>query len=224
MSEQHIARLSREMRLLRYYAAAMTLAFAVLMLTAFKSPPPHFEQISVERLNIVDADGATRIVIANQQRFPPPMLNGQTFKRAVSPAGLVFYDRKGNEVGGLALTDVEAGKISALAFDNPNMDAIGLMTRIGADGEPISSGLQINQAMPSHLSVMEAAKQTTRRIAIQNEHNNAEILMADAEGRDRIRLRVDHEGQARIEVLDAEGKTVFSAPEAVPSANPASAQ
>ena len=207
-------RLLREMRLLRLYAGALTLAFIAVLLTAFKAPDPHFERLTVERLDIVDADGATRVVLANQQRFPPPMLNGETFKRAVTPAGLVFYDRKGNEVGGLALTDVEAGKISALAFDNPNMDAIGLMTRIGADGEPISSGLQINQAVPSHVKVLDAAKQATRRIAVHNQHNNAEILLADASGKDRIRLRVDSAGDARIEVLDADGRVVFSAPEA----------
>mgnify|MGYP006194576791 CR=1 FL=1 len=69
-----------------------------------------------------------------------------------------------------------------LAFDNPNLDAIGLMTRIGADGEPISSGLQINQAVPSHVKVLDAAKQATRRIAVHNQHNNAEILLADASG------------------------------------------
>ncbi|MCR6624724.1 MAG: hypothetical protein NVV67_00125 [Pseudoxanthomonas sp.] len=214
MPHDPMPRLLREMRLLRLYAGALTLAFVAVLLTAFKAPDPHFERLSVERLDIVDADGATRVVLANQQRFPPPMLNGETFKRAVTPAGLVFYDRKGNEVGGLALTDVEAGKVSALAFDNPNMDAIGLMTRIGADGEPISSGLQINQAVPSHVKVLDAAKQATRRIAIQNDRNDAEILLADASGKDRIRLRVDRAGDARIEVLDADGRVVFSAPEA----------
>ena len=216
MPHDPMYRQQREMRVLHLYAAALTLAFVALLLTAFRTPDPHFERLSVERLDIVDADGATRVVLANQQRFPPPMLNGETFKRAVTPAGLVFYDRKGNEVGGLALTDVDAGKVSALAFDNPNMDAIGLMTRIGADGEPISSGLQINQAVPSHVKVLDAAKQATRRIAIQNAHNDAEILLADASGKDRIRLRVDRAGDARIEVLDADGRVVFSAPEATP--------
>lgn len=214
MPHDPMPRLLREMRLLRLYAGALTLAFVAVLLTAFKTPDPHYARLSVERLDIVDADGTPRVVLANQQRFPSPMLNGETFKRAVTPAGLVFYDRKGNEVGGLALTDVEAGKVSALAFDNPNMDAIGLMTRIGADGEPISSGLQINQAVPSHVKVLDAAKQATRRIAIQNEHNDAEILLADASGKDRIRLRVDRAGDARIEVLDADGRVVFSAPEA----------
>lgn len=215
MSDMQTRRLAREVRLMRYYAAAMTIAFAAVLLTGAKSPPRHFEQLTVERLDIVDADGKTRVVLANQQRFPPPMLNGETFKRAVTPAGLVFYDRKGNEVGGLALTDVDAGKVSALAFDNPNMDAIGLMTRIGADGEPISSGLQINQAVPSRVKVLDAARQAKRRIAIQNAGNDAEILMADAEGRDRIVMRVDRNGQARIEVLDAEGKVLFRAPQDV---------
>lgn len=213
MPHDPMHRLQREMRVLRLYAAALTLAFVAVLLTAFKAPDPHFERLTVERLDIVDADGASRVVLANQQRFPPPMLNGETFKRAVTPAGLVFYDRRGNEVGGLALTDVEGGKVSALAFDNPNMDAIGLMTRIGADGEPISSGLQINQAVPSHVKVLDAAKQATRRIAVQNQHNDAEILLADASGKDRIRLRVDRDGDARIEVLDADGRVVFSAPE-----------
>ncbi|WP_334180460.1 hypothetical protein [Pseudoxanthomonas sp.] len=215
MPHDPMHRLQREMRVLRLYAAALTLAFVAVLLTAFKAPDPHFERLTVERLDIVDADGASRVVLANQQRFPPPMLNGETFKRAVTPAGLVFYDRRGNEVGGLALTDVEGGKVSALAFDNPNMDAIGLMTRIGADGEPISSGLQINQAVPSHVKVLDAAKQATRRIVVQNERNDAEILLADASGKDRIRLRVDRDGDARIEVLDADGRVVFSAPEAV---------
>ena len=215
MSDMQTRRLAREVRLMRYYAGAMTIAFAAVLLTAAQAPPRHFEQLTVERLDIVDSDGTSRVVLANQQRFPPPMLNGETFKRAVTPAGLVFYDRKGNEVGGLALTDVDAGKVSALAFDNPNMDAIGLMTRIGADGEPISSGLQINQAVPSRVKVLDAARQAKRRIAIQNAGNDAEILMADAEGRDRIVMRVDRTGQARIEVLDADGKVLFRAPQDV---------
>ena len=207
------ARMLRQMRQLRWYCAVMTAAFIVLALTAFKAPPQRFDELSAHRINIVDDDGKVRLVIANQERFPPPMLNGQTFKRAVSPAGVVFYDRKGNEVGGLALTDVEAGKVSALAFDNPNMDAIGLMTRIGADGEPISSGLQINQAMPASLPVRDAVRQTQTRILIQNERNNAQIRLADASGRDRIRMQVDATGEPRFEILDDQGKVVFQAPD-----------
>lgn len=67
--------------------------------------------------------------------------------------------------------------------------------------------------MPSHVKVLDAAKQATRRIAVQNHHDDAEILLADARGKDRIRLRVDRTGDARIEVLDAGGRVVFSAPE-----------
>jgi hypothetical protein len=92
------------------------------------------------------------------------------------------------------------------------MDAIGLMTRIGADGEPISSGLQINQAMPAALPVRDAVRQTQTRILIQNERNNAEVRLADPQGRDRIRMRVDATGEPLFEILDAQGAVVFKAP------------
>ena len=51
------------------------------------------------------------------------------------------------------------------------------------------------------------------RIAIQNQNEDAQILLADTQGRDRIRLMVDRKGEARIEVLDAQGKVTFRAPE-----------
>ena len=204
------SQLAREVRWLRRYVALLTLALAVVTLGGAKGRP--VEEISVRRINVVDADGRTRLLLAGQDDFPPPILDGRVYPRKVAPAGLVFYDRKGNEVGGLALTDVEAGKVSALAFDYPNMDAIGLVTRVGPDGTPLSSGLQINQQPPRGQSVLEASRKSTRRIVIQNESNNAEVLLADGQGRERIRLRVDQQDQAVMEILDGAGKVVFRAP------------
>jgi hypothetical protein len=60
--------------------------------------------------------------------------------------------------------------------------------------------------------VDEASKQSQARIVIQNESNNAEILLADRQGRNRIVLRVGQDDQARLEILDAAGKVVFQAP------------
>lgn len=51
------------------------------------------------------------------------------------------------------------------------------------------------------------------RIAIQNQNKDAQILMADPRARERIRLMVDRNGQARIEAPDADGKVTFQAPE-----------
>ncbi len=201
--------LLREVRWLRRFVVVLTLAFLVM---GAKSPPQRFEEVSVRRLNVVDADGSTRLVLAGQDDFPLPILDGKTYSRQVSPAGIVFYNRKGNEVGGLALTDVEAGKVSALAFDYPTVDAIALVTRMGPDGKPISSGLEVAQQVPLGLSVAESGKLSACRIAIQNKENDAEILLSDSRGRNRIRLRVDKADQACMEILDPEGKVIFRAP------------
>lgn len=208
------SRLARDVRWLKAYAAATTLALCVVALTAWKSRDSGTE-LTVERINIVDPSGVPRLVIANAERFPLPRLAGKEYPRAVHPAGMVFYDAKGSELGGLAITDHEGiGKVSALAFDYPNYDAVGLVTRVAPDGKTALAGLQINSRPPAELDVLQASQVVQRRIAIHNENENAQILLADPQGRERIRLQVDADGEARIEVLDAQGKVTFSAPDA----------
>lgn len=205
------AKIVRDVRWLKMYAAVTTVLLAVIGLTAAKSPGSKAE-LTVERINIVDPSGVPRVIISNAERIPLPKLNGKEYPRAVHPAGIIFYDTKGNEVGGLAVTDAEMGKVSALAFDYQNYDAIGLMTRVSPDGKDAVAGLQINSRPPADLDVIGASKVVKRRIAVHNDNENAEILLADPQGRDRIRLRVTSEGQARIEVLDENGEVTFSAP------------
>ena len=211
MTNNELARFARDIRWLKVYAACTTTALIVIALAAAKSSRGQAE-LTVERINIVDPSGISRLVISNAERFPLPTLNGKEYPRAVHPAGIVFYDAKGSEMGGIAITDASAGRVSALAFDYPNYDAMGMVTRVGPDGKDALAGLQINSRPPANLDVIGASKVVQRRIAIHNNNEDAEILLADPQGRDRIRLRVDHDGQARIEVLDENGKITFSAP------------
>lgn len=206
--------LGRDVRWLKAYAVTSTLVIAGLALSAAKATRSAAE-LTVERINVVDASGVTRLVIANAERFPPPLVGGKEHKRAVQPAGLVFYDAKGSEVGGLAITDATMGRVSALAFDYPNHDAIGLVTRVSPDGKEAEAGLAINSRPPPELDPVAATKVVQRRIAVRNANENAEVLLADPQGRDRIRLRVDSKGEASIDVLDADGRVAFRAPEAV---------
>ncbi|MGY0619614.1 hypothetical protein [Lysobacter sp. A378] len=212
MTNNENTKIARDVRWLKVYAVCTTLALTVMALTAAKSPRDQAE-LTVERINIVDPSGVSRLVISNAERFPLPKLNGKEYPRAVHPAGIVFYDAGGSEMGGLAITDASIGKVSALAFDYPNYDAMGMVTRVSPDGKSALTGLHINSRPPADLDVIGASKVVQRRIAIHNENEDAEILLADPQGRDRIRLRVDHSGQARIEVLGANGKVTFSAPD-----------
>ena len=73
------------LRILEIYAAATTLILGALMLTGFAKPKQAFEEIDVERLNVVDKNGQLRLVIANSERMPDPIINGKAFKTERSP-------------------------------------------------------------------------------------------------------------------------------------------
>lgn len=207
----HLRRLDRRVRWLGAACLLLLCALLVLLLGAARAPAQ--KTLDVERINIVEPDGSVRLVISNASQFPLPRIGGKEFKRQVTPAGLVFYDSRGNEVGGIALTDVEAGKVSALAFDYPNYDAIGLITRTNADNSKATAGLLINSHPPADMDIHQAGKVVQHRIAVLNEEEDAKIVLSDPQGRERIRMHVDRDGEPRFEILDADGKVTFAAPQ-----------
>jgi hypothetical protein len=207
----------RQIRLLKLYAAAMTAAFGVLCLTALaqSTHKQKFGEIDAERINIVDANGSRQLVISNQDRFPEPLVNGQEFKgmRSIRPAGLIFYDTKGkNEVGGLATSETDSGKNSLIAFDYATAEAIGFSRFESDDGKKYSAGFEVLDPPPPGATIEEAGAKHRTRIAIQNENKEAQITLADANGKERIKLKVAADGSASIQILDHDGKVVFTAP------------
>jgi hypothetical protein len=208
-SPSQVELLLRQVRNLRRFCIALAVLFAATLLVA-ATGMTRFDVLSVERLNIVDAQGKPRLVLANAERFPPPTLGGKTFKRAVQPAGIVFFNAKGDEVGGLALTDFEQGRVSALAFDYANADAMGLMTRITPDGKEATTGLQINSRPDEALEPLTALREQQIRVQLHNRNEVAELVLSDRKGRPRLRLAVGHDDKPTIEMLDEAGKPVYS--------------
>ena len=205
-----------QLRLLKIYAAAMTIVFAVLCLTAL-APSTHkqkFGEIDAERINIVDANGSPQLIISNKDRFPEPVANGRELKgmRSVRPAGLVFYDAKGNEAGGLATFQMEKGKNSLIAFDYATAEAIGFSRFESDDGKTHSAGFEVLDPPPPGATIEEAGAKHRTRIAIQNENKDAQIRLADVDGKERIKLKVAADGSASIQILDHDGKVLFAAP------------
>jgi len=205
-----------QIRLLKVYSAAMTVAFVALCLTAFtrSAQKQKFKEIDAERINIVDAHGGRQLVISNKDRFPEPVANGGELKgmRRVRPAGLVFYDAKGNEAGGLATTQTETGKISLVAFDYATGEAMDLGLEESDDGKKYSASFKIVDPPPPGTRIEEAGAKQQTRIAIQNENKDAQIILADADGKERIKLKAAADGSASIQILDHDGKVVFTAP------------
>jgi hypothetical protein len=58
--------------LLAVYSGALTLALAGVMLMGARKSTPNasFDQITVHRINIVEPDGTTRILLSDHAEFP----------------------------------------------------------------------------------------------------------------------------------------------------------
>lgn len=204
----------KQIRLLELYAVAMTLAFAAICLTALTSSPTNqkFGEIDVKRINIVDDQGKRQLVISNRARFPDPVVDGHEVKRSVNPAGIVFYDAKGNETGGLVTSQTQSGRIALMAFDYATAEALDLGIETG-NSDKYMAGFRINDPPPPGTKLEEAALKQQTRITVQSENRDASITLADANGKARIKLGVTRSGEAKILIVDAEGKIVFSAPQ-----------
>lgn len=206
MTNEH---LERQVRVLKIWCVALTCALGVAMLAGASRPEPR--ELTLERINIVDAAGQVRLVIANAERMPPPIVNGKPLPRAVQPAGILFYDAHGTEVGGLALSSPNDGRLSALVFDYGYTDAVGMLTHIDPASGDARAGIIINSRPDPSLSSSQAVRTAERRVTLQNHNENAELVLADPQGRPRLRLNVAPDGQPSITMLDAQGATVWSA-------------
>src|SRR3989475_11700416 len=90
----------KRVRVLEAYAVLSLLVFGVLAFTAFAQTKQKFDEITVERLNVVEKNGQLVAVIANTDRMPDPIVGGKSFKTE-RPPGMIFYNGIGDECGGL---------------------------------------------------------------------------------------------------------------------------
>jgi hypothetical protein len=99
--------IQREVRLLKTYVLILGATVGVLVFAAFSRGRQDlvFEEISVERINVVEKDGTLRLVISNKTRQPDAVLNGRVYPRSGGKrAGMIFFNDEGTENGGLLLS------------------------------------------------------------------------------------------------------------------------
>jgi hypothetical protein len=201
---------------------------------------PHFEELDVERINVVDESGVTRLVISNKRRAPDWVFDGQTFERP-RLAGMIFYNDEGVECGGLVFGgDRRDGKIEAgalLAFDRyHNNQIVGI--QYSESGDRRGHGICVwdrpvgMELMREYLTALSLGAGPEKDAALKRfEHaekdgsfgrqrlfmglgssGDIKVSMADSQGRERIRLMVGADDVPRLEFLDGAGKVTFSLP------------
>ena len=71
----------------------------------------NYTVLTAERINIVNEDGTTVMAISNKQRIAAPRMNGNEYPVNMIErqhfAGMIFFNEKGDEVGGLIFNSNE---------------------------------------------------------------------------------------------------------------------
>jgi hypothetical protein len=241
-----MTRLRRDIRLLQAYATVSSLLLVWLAVSAFRQPNvapqgQRIDELTVQRLNVVDANGTLRLVLSGKDRMHPGILDGKVIERERPVAGLIFFNDEGDEVGGLTISGQEREGTrranALLAFDQFKQDQTIAIAYSEQNGQR-STGLTVWDRPETRLSelieklnaanrladraardkAVQAARAAVpaspRRVFVgKNSDRSAAIMLADADGKPRLNLRVDASGQAAIEFLDATGRVTQRLPQ-----------
>lgn len=240
-------KLQKDVRFLKAYCILITLLFAGFVgffalsgSSLATNQKTKFQEIDVERINVVEKDGKLKMVISNGERQHPGVVDGKSIARKRS-AGMLFFNEKGDECGGLAFDGNEKdgkGNASALlAFDRFRQDqtvaiqygesngryfaglrvwdrpekSLGPVIEKLTEIEKMSAGPEKTAAMAK---LAEMAGPAAERVMVGRDRDNASVVrLNDINGKPRIKLSVDGTGAPKLEFLDEAGKVTYSLPQ-----------
>ncbi len=222
-------------RFLAVYSGLLTAVFAVVVLTGASSARnAKFDEIDVQRINVREPDGTLRMTISNMARFPGLIIKDKEYPHDRKVAGALFFNDEGTENGGLVFAGKTGpdGKVSHgvhLSMDQYQQDQVVVLSNIEEGGRR-RSGLTVgDRPMRPILEDIEEQKELDRmpkaerealmkkraeagyyganRVFLgRNGERESSLDLKDASGKVRLRLKVEPDGQAAIEFLDADGK------------------
>jgi hypothetical protein len=201
--------------LLAYSVLVSTVMAVMLLMGARSSKTTSFDEINVERINVVEPNGTLRMVLSNHAKLPGIIVRGKERVFARPQAGMLFYNDEGSENGGLifgghknAKGEVEDSG-GSLSFDKYDANQIVQLAGVD-DKEDRFAGLMVTDS--------PKAGDSHRRVWVgRTEDGTAAVSIMDANGRKRISMEVRADGASRLSFLDANGKVINE----IPSSSPA---
>ena len=198
-----------------------------------------FEEIDVQRINLREPDGTLRLIISNSERAPGIYMKGveRPHPSGRRTAGFIFLNDEGTENGGMTWSGrrLENGQIVGsghLSFDQYEQDQVLQMTQSESGGRR-SAAMIVSDRPDTPLDFDLAARITAmppgperdaelqrvqregtfgrqRLFVGKTRDRESAVLLSDAMGRPRLRMRVTPEGEAALDFLDENGQVVRS--------------
>jgi hypothetical protein len=195
-----------------------------------------FDQITVHRINFVEPDGTPRLIISDRAEFPGSFMRGKEFPRPDrrDAAGMLFMNDEASEMGGLIWgglkeKDGTVQNHGHLSVDQYEQDQIFSIDS-GREGQRKFSAIKIGErgdypiqeAYDASLRIDKLPKAQQKaewdkffathtgdanRIYLgRSPDKSASLRIKDEQGRDRLVLRVNAEGNPVIQFLDDNGE------------------
>ena len=217
-------RIERDVRFLKGYAAISTIVIGVLLLAAFQSTATssvqktRFDEIEVQRINIIEPNGTLRMVLSNAARSQGPMYKGKPFlyTGAERPrTGIIFFNEEGTETGGLIyggrqLGDTGYTGLGHLSFDQFNQDQVFVIQYVDRNGKR-RMGIQVSDRHNVNIFDWAIMRDSLRRLP--DSPAKAEALRRLQEGdpndprvAERVYVGRDTLKQAVVNLSDKWGK------------------
>ena len=163
------------------YAAGATAALAAMFLMgAAAQEKTAFEEIDVQRINIVEPDGTLRMTLSNRELFPELIFHGVEHKHpGRDTAGILFFNDEGTENGGLTFGGYEdengvTHTTGHLSFDQYDQDQVFRIFHYQT-GERTTAGMEVSDRpmKPTCTMVRERAVCCRRGIRLTGILGNA---------------------------------------------------
>ena len=225
--------------ILKLYSITLTFVLAYFILSSFKSndSAKKFDEITVERINIVEPDGKLKMVISNSARQHPGMFDGKILIERKRRPGIIFFNEEQDEVGGLIYSgNKENGAGMVLSFDQYKNDQVMQMqyqrTKDGKQKYGLNiwdrsetftlprlistidsikkTGVPYNQKMIDTLKAMNNGNPISaqRLFTGKNYDGQVGVFIKDEFGNNRIKLYIDKNNKPIFQILDEDGNVV----------------
>ncbi|AQX06869.1 hypothetical protein ATB99_10890 [Elizabethkingia meningoseptica] len=229
--------LKRRLNFLTGYVIISSVAFLIIILSGFrnKEHKENMDELTVKRINVVDEKGNLRMVISNEHRQHPGIVNGEKLPARERSAGIIFFNSYGDECGGLVYDGNEKDAGLVLSVDKFRDDQI-MQLQYMEDTKTYDRkyGLQIWD-YPKENTFRERNKrfnaldqlktQEEKQKAIKKMRTDSLLMedrlfigkkfskevglfINDEKGKPRIKIYVDKNNTPKIELLNENGKVI----------------
>lgn len=197
---------------LTIYSAVLTAVLPVSMLGGSTPKKTSFEEITVQRVNVVEPNGTLRMVISDKSRLPGIIIKGREHPHPNRhTAGILFFNDEGTENGGLSFggskeRNGQARSSGHLSFDAYEQDQY---FSIDADqlGDQTSQSLRFVDRPDYPIDELVAVLDQVRNLpADQQRTEMATFTAAHPAPHQRLYIGRGRDGAVALKLKDAEGR------------------